>query len=426
MNKKLKIETILALSIIICAMVIAIGPATKPVQAATVPIFGNTAIGTHFDQNDANAQSVSYFTSTTAGSVTDIIAYIAGSSSGNAIAALYTVTGGSAQILIAQSKAVNIGTSFSWIDFQLPASYSIIAGTTYGLAIMGNVQLNIMEGGSGQRDHNVAISFANGFANPFGPIWGTDSIGAMSIYAASSDKSTKLIGALSEVNLQLPSNSSPPALSAGTPNHPVTMKIAAWDLDQSSTNGPADELLIFIWQPVKNAYANVAVITDNAANAELWKAAWNNTNVWYPVGPPTFPPNFNLFPNVITVAPKDLEVWTESGNNLNDASNTLWVNLTKAVTITLPYFNATGSNSNQTFTLPQMTLMFKATSGAFDDPFVAPFVGYPGASNYTLTRSGSSEFADARVNIPDWLGNSFRYEATGHVYWHVTDTITPP
>ena len=42
--------------------------------------FGNTAIGTYHDQNEANAQSISYFTSTTTGSVTDIIAYISGAS----------------------------------------------------------------------------------------------------------------------------------------------------------------------------------------------------------------------------------------------------------------------------------------------------------------------------------------------------------
>ena len=112
------------------------------VQAAAVPasyIFGNTAIGTYYDQNDANAQSVSYFTSTTTGSVTDIIAYIDGATSGKCIAALYAVSGGSAGALLEQSSSVNIGTTYSWVDFQLPTPYTVTAGTTYGLAIMGNV-----------------------------------------------------------------------------------------------------------------------------------------------------------------------------------------------------------------------------------------------------------------------------------------------
>jgi hypothetical protein len=154
------------------------------VQAATVTTFGNSAVGTYLDQNDPNAQSISYFTSTTTGSVTDIIAYISGASSGKAITALYQANGNSAGALLEQSNSANIGTTYSWVDFQLPTPYTVTAGTTYGLAIMGNVPVSIVEvAGSGQRAHNGASSYANGFANPFGAIWGTDNSGAMSIYA---------------------------------------------------------------------------------------------------------------------------------------------------------------------------------------------------------------------------------------------------
>ena len=62
--------------------------------------FGNTAIGTNSAQNDANAQSVSYFVCSATGSVTDIVAYIDGVSSGKAIAALYAVSGNSAGSLL--------------------------------------------------------------------------------------------------------------------------------------------------------------------------------------------------------------------------------------------------------------------------------------------------------------------------------------
>jgi len=155
-----------------------------------VSSFGNTAVGTTTDQNDPNAQSISYFTSAATGSVTDIIAYIAGASSGNAITALYQANGNIAGALLSQSKSVNIGTTFSWVDFQLPTPYTVTAGTTYGLAIMGNVPLNIVEvAGSGQRAHNGVSSYANGFANPFGAIWGTDNTEAMSIYATGTNTS---------------------------------------------------------------------------------------------------------------------------------------------------------------------------------------------------------------------------------------------
>jgi hypothetical protein len=146
--------------------------------------FGNTALGTILDTNDANAQSVSYFTAKTTGPINDIVAYIDGKTPGNAIAALYAVNGNSAGALLAQSKPANIGTTFSWVDFQLPTPYTVTVGTTYGLAIMGNIPINFMiVSGTGQRDHNAASSYIKGFANPFGSIWGTGNNGAMSIFA---------------------------------------------------------------------------------------------------------------------------------------------------------------------------------------------------------------------------------------------------
>jgi hypothetical protein len=148
-------------------------------------LFGNVAIGTVYDQNDANAQSISYFKCTASGLVTDIRAYISGTSAGNCIAAIYAVNGDSAGALLAQSNPVSIGTSSSWVDFKLPTPYTVTAGTTYGLAVMGDVPVNLMVvAGTGQRDHNALSSYANGFVNPFGPIWGTHDIGAMSIYAS--------------------------------------------------------------------------------------------------------------------------------------------------------------------------------------------------------------------------------------------------
>jgi hypothetical protein len=166
-------------------------PHTMDVSAELVQ-FGNTAIGTLIDQNDANAQSVSFFTCITSGSVTDIIAYIDGASSGEVIAALYAVSAGSPGMLLAQSNPVNIGTTFSWVDFQLSTQYTLTSGATYGLAIMGNVPVNIViVAGSGQRTGGPGDgSYSNGFDNPFGTVWFKDLTGAMSIYAISTSSTT--------------------------------------------------------------------------------------------------------------------------------------------------------------------------------------------------------------------------------------------
>ena len=185
-------------------------------SAPTSFIFGNSVIGTNLGQNDANAQSISYFTCTATGSITDIIAYINGVSSGSAIAALYAISGGSAGVLLVQSNPLNVSTAFSWKDFQLQTPYTVTSGTTYGLAIMGNIALNLMEGATGQRDHNAVSSYVNGFKNPFGTIWGTDDSGAMSIYAIGATLSPTPTPTLSPIPTSKPSSVNLEPLSAFT------------------------------------------------------------------------------------------------------------------------------------------------------------------------------------------------------------------
>jgi hypothetical protein len=87
--------------------------------------------------------------------------------------------------LLEQSNLASINTTFSWVDFQLPTPYTVASGTTYGLAIMGNVPVNLMiVSGTGQRTGGPGYgSYTKGFTNPFGTIWFNDPIGAMSIYA---------------------------------------------------------------------------------------------------------------------------------------------------------------------------------------------------------------------------------------------------
>jgi hypothetical protein len=241
-------------------------------------------------------------------------------------------------------------------------------------------------------------------------------------------------GADGIVIVQLPTNSSPPAPPGGTPDHPTILELSAEHFDKGTTEGGINELVVFMWRPVVHRFEPVAMITDDANHAAFLETLWNKTYLWYPVGPPTYPPNYNLFPNVIQVEPKDLQVWTELNGHkgASSAIDTLNANLTKAITITLPNYNATGVYSNQTFILPPLSLMFKATSSEFNDPMAFELKGYPGSSNYTFVRSGSSQFAAVRVTIPAWLssvisGPSSGYlEATGHVYLHFVDTYTPP
>jgi hypothetical protein len=147
--------------------------------------FGNTAIGTYFDQNSANAKSASSFICASNGQITDIYAYVArATSTGTGEAAIYADNSGQPGALIAQSNAESITTSYSWVDFQLPTPKNVTSGTVYWLSICSDDALNLyVVAGSGVRVHNGNI-YSGGFSNPFGSVWGTDTTGAMSIYAS--------------------------------------------------------------------------------------------------------------------------------------------------------------------------------------------------------------------------------------------------
>jgi len=423
MKKKLSLATILSISIIICAMVATISPSSNAVQGALVPIFGNTAIGTISDQNDANAQSISYFTAANTGAITDIIAYIDGASSGNAIAALYAVNGGSAGALLAQSKSVSLGTTFSWVDFQLATPYTVTSGTTYGLAIMGSVAINVMEvSGTGQRDHNAVSSYASGFANPFGNVWGTDNKGGMSIYAVSSSNQIKNygIGSLVYLNLPAPSNATSPPATPGTPSHPTDIQLRSYHFNKDSSLGTYDAMLVYLWIPQRNSYNLVGFITD-ATNIETFETVWNSTFIWFKTGVAGADTL-----NVIQVADKDLQVLSSNNNGLKD--DTLIVNLTKSVTINLP-FNLWSNAAikplgNLSFTLPPLTLTFRdLNAGSYADQ----------GANATLPSGYYRQpIAEMRTPawveeiIPSWLGATSPLEVTGHIDWKFTEVITPP
>jgi hypothetical protein len=215
------------------------------------------------------------------------------------------------------------------------------------------------------------------------------------------------------VALQLPSNATPPG-QPGTPNHPTTLIFWASDDSRRSTFGAADELIVLMWHPIDNRFTPVAVITDNPERAEFAKILWNGTYVWYDFY--ILPPNTrtNIAPNVIQVAPTELEVWTQD--------EALMVNLTKPVKIALPaYHMSTNPDkySNQTFILPPMTLTFRATGNIFKDDTTLVLTGYTGASGYTVKIRAMAQPAWVRAVIPDWLGQ-YGLEFTGHTSTHNT------
>jgi hypothetical protein len=196
------------------------------------------------------------------------------------------------------------------------------------------------------------------------------------------------------LQLPTPSNKSAPA-PPGTPSHPVSLELLAYDLDRKSTFGAHDELYVALWIPQANSYVPVAFISDNdAAGQDFHKMLYTNIAIWS-----------TGFENVIAVADEELEIWTENswtrdGNRYKgwgcESSDVFIVNLTKAVTISLPW-NLLPPQvplskwGNQTFTLLPMTLEFREIGDSFYQEATESLVaspGFPPMSDYTVKAKG--------------------------------------
>ena len=167
-------------------------------------VFGNTEVGPYFDQNDANAKSASGFICSNDGQITDIFAYVARAYSiGTGKAAIYADDSGQPGALIAQSFAVSITSSYSWVDFQLPSPVRVNSGVVYWLSICSDEPLRLsIVPQTGVRALN-GNSYSEGFSDPFGYLWAADPVGAMSIYASGNMDSSELAVSISPTSANI-------------------------------------------------------------------------------------------------------------------------------------------------------------------------------------------------------------------------------
>jgi hypothetical protein len=229
---------------------------------------------------------------------------------------------------------------------------------------------------------------------------------------------------IGRVFLQLPSNATYPAKAGGTPNHPVELLITVFDGGRRSTDGPYDQLIVDMWDPIAAHFTPVLAITDNPSQADFIKKIYNNTYLWYPSPTPLIPMyGPNLFPNVVLVQPNELEVWSETkgtdngyghkgGFSYESKSNVLKVNLTKAVKSTLNLFiiNASAPSftparyTNATFNLPPLNMVFHELDEGYPNEQTEVLDSWLGASRYTVKETWTELSARVDIKIPDWTG----------------------
>ena len=222
----------------------------------------------------------------------------------------------------------------------------------------------------------------------------------------------------------------PPSTPTSTvPSHPSNLQLRSYHFDKSPM-GPFDSILVYLWIPQRNSY-NLAALITNAPNVQLFQDLWYKTFIWYNTTGITSNPN--AFLNVIQVADKDLQIWTEDTNHREDHgtdNNVFIVNLTKTggVQINLP-FNlwpnqpTLQSYGDLSFTLPPLTLKFRAIGDSYADS----------GANATLPSGYARQpIAEMRTpawveeTVPLWLGATSPLEVAGHIDYRFSEVITPP
>jgi len=245
-------------------------------------------------------------------------------------------------------------------------------------------------------------------------------------------------GSMAYRNLPPPTNPWPPA-SPATPSRPNDIQLRPYDLNKFSNFGAHDAMLVSLWIPQLNSYNMVAFITDST-NIETYREIWNKTLAWYKTG------NSDAdILNVIQVADKDLEIWTEPPSS-SQSRNGRWswdeygrytwntaggdvfiAKLTKAVAIKLPFNlwpQPQQAYGNLTFSLPPLTLTFReiGADGYRDEASNFPL---PSGWKYQPI-AGMRTPAWVEERVPSWLGAVSPLEVVGHIDFQYSQTFTPP
>ena len=135
------------------------------VTASQTRTFGYASIGASSDSEPANYMMGCKFSATEAGTVTKISAYIrALSGTANVRVAIYSDNSGVPGTLLAQSGAVSVGTTASWVNFTL--SCNVSASASYWLILQWDSSITIyFASGATSQFAYTPQSYASGFPN---------------------------------------------------------------------------------------------------------------------------------------------------------------------------------------------------------------------------------------------------------------------
>jgi hypothetical protein len=150
--------------------------------------FGNSNIGAFSDSGPTGVkQAILYRLNDNNAAVNSIVWYGSVDSQSNMKCAIYSDNNGVPGTLLAQTQAVTVGTSNSWVTFPLASPVTLQSGS-YWLSFIGtwpaasHINYNYDAGSSSQRARSVVQPFSQEFTATFARPWAYDAQ-AVSIYA---------------------------------------------------------------------------------------------------------------------------------------------------------------------------------------------------------------------------------------------------
>lgn len=198
----------------------------------------------------------------------------------------------------------------------------------------------------------------------------------------------------------------PPGGGALT-GRPTDLVLLAYDYDKSMSY--TDALVVAMWIPAMNRFVPLAVIADQVPNDDI-KKLWNNSPVYLESN------GVVIRNNLITVADKQLQVWTEESRYNNAEDVVLTANLAEAVQ--LDFNGLPSATFGSAFKVPALTLMFRQIADGFAHEETQSF-----PSGYTLTSTHTDLPAWVHVSMPAW---GYSPTTSGTIIYHETSTILPP
>jgi peptidoglycan/xylan/chitin deacetylase (PgdA/CDA1 family) len=155
--------------------------------------FGNSNIGAFSDSGPTGVkQAILYRLNDNNAAVNSIVWYGSVDSQSNMKCAIYSDNNGAPGTLLAQTQAVTVGTSNSWVTFPLASPVTLQSGS-YWLSFIGtwpaasHINYNYDAGSSSQRARSAVQPFSQEFTTAFASVFAYDSH-AVSIYATYTTK----------------------------------------------------------------------------------------------------------------------------------------------------------------------------------------------------------------------------------------------